>query len=260
MKLFKEYIFPRLILDLFPFYPMLMIFGIYSVDLHVDLNVIIGIFICYLILVIAFVYNDIADREADAPIKYAPHSFLNHLKSNLGLYKSKEGRRFRNIFCNESRNVFYGYIFLIVAVSLVLFLSLIFIGPLNLLLSIVMIFFAFAYSGTFFTLKKYAGFDLITHAFLLATSEIFFFWTFEESEIKIYSWIILIGATLYSVGGDLDNEYRDFDDDQGANLKNTAHFLGKTLTKQISVLCVILGIAFTVVGMVYRFVTMGSVY
>jgi 4-hydroxybenzoate polyprenyltransferase len=44
-------------------------------------------------------------------------------------------------------------------------------------------------------------------------------------------WLLVGGVTLFSAYGQLYNQLRDYEADQAAHLKNTAHFLGKTGTQ-----------------------------
>jgi 4-hydroxybenzoate polyprenyltransferase len=72
--------------------------------------------------------------------------------------------------------------------------------------------------------------------------------TYQTATISLWSILVLVGVMVYSIGGDLWNEYRDFEDDQKEGLRNTAAVLGKKRTKLFSKLLPLIGIAAVVAG------------
>ncbi len=232
MKLFKQYIYPRLILDLTTFYIPLMIFGIIAARLQFfSVQVLLGLVANYLMIIFAFIYNDVEDVEADAKYIFEPLSFLNHMRMNLAIYEQEKGkRRFQNPFSNGMLTRKDGFNILMTLIITSLVISIFVGGLLGFFIAVSNIIVGVLYSGGMVQFKSMPLIDVLSHCYLLAGVQIIYFMVFQNASVDIYSFILLLSVMGYSIGGDLWNEYRDFDSDQAAGLKNTASILGKKRT------------------------------
>ena len=236
MRLFKEYIYPRLILDLITFFVPLMAVGIIAARLNIfSFGVWLGIFANYLMLAFAFIYNDVEDADDDAKYQFEPLHILTHLKMNLGLHEQKPGfRRFQNPFSNGMLSKTDGFNLLVSIIVVSVFVSFLVGGFYGFLIALTNLVIGILYSGGVIRFKAYMLLDVLSHCYLLAGVQVLYFFTYAESRVDLFSYLLLVGAMLYSVGGDLWNEYRDFDEDKAAGLKNTASYLGKKNTNLAS--------------------------
>lgn len=258
MKLFTKYIYPRLMLDMITFYPPLMVIGWYAAGKIFDLNILVGVIANYLFLVIAFVYNDIKDREDDAGLKYQRLSFTEHVKSNLGLFKTNVGyKRFVNPFSNSDNQnrILTGYSFLIFIGILSILLSFFAGGIWTSLQAASMILVGVLYSGGGLRLKSVPIVDLISHSYILAGGQVLYFLTFESANLGLFSLLTFFGVTIYSIGGDLENEYRDFVEDRNAGITNTSSIMGEQLTYRSSQIIRSIGILLVLIAIVIRLFT-----
>lgn len=218
-KIFEEYIIQRYIKD-FIFYPPLMFFSVLASRLPIDLGVILGLGINYLLLFCSFLYNDIEDAEDDA---------------------KSVSKRFKNPFGYKVWSYKFGY-YLLFSIALISFLASYYIGgEVVLFLAVSNFIVGLLYSNKMLRLKAWPIIDLSSHAYLLAAVQVLFFMYLPNGTRDIWSWLIVFGIFLFSAGGDLLNEYRDYEDDREAGLLNTASFLGKGITKLISRSMFVLG-------------------
>lgn len=236
MKIFKQYIYPRLILDLVTFFIPLMAIGIIAARLDpFSKEVWLGILANYLMLIFAFIYNDIEDSEDDAKYKFEALSMGTHLKMNLGLHEQKAGlRRFQNPFSNGMLTKQDGFNILLSIIFISVIISFFVGGFYGFLLALSNIVMGILYSGGIVRFKAYLMLDILSHCYLLAGVQILYFFAYPQANIDLFSYILLAAAMSYSIGGDLWNEYRDFDEDTRAGLKNTASYLGKSNTNMAS--------------------------
>jgi 4-hydroxybenzoate polyprenyltransferase len=68
--------------------------------------------------------------------------------------------------------------------------------------------------------------DLLTHGYMLAAGQILFFAFLEGATLDAYTLLLAAGAFVFSMGGDLYNEIRDWGVDRDAGLGNTAGLVG----------------------------------
>lgn len=245
-------------LDMITFYPPLMVIGWYAAGKIFDLNILVGVIANYLFLVIAFVYNDIKDREDDAGLKYQRLSFTEHVKSNLGLFKTNVGyKRFVNPFSNSDNQnrILTGYSFLIFIGILSILLSFFAGGIWTSLQAASMILVGVLYSGGGLRLKSVPIVDLISHSYILAGGQVLYFLTFESANLGLFSLLTFFGVTIYSIGGDLENEYRDFVEDRNAGITNTSSIMGEQLTYRSSQIIRSIGILLVLIAIVIRLFT-----
>ena len=246
MKLLKDYIFPRLILDILTFYVFLVIVAVIAARLSVSIEVAIGLLINYLMLAFAFIYNDLKDREDDEKSPFKNFSVIEHLQIIFGVKLQEGYKRFRNPFVGDEW-VRTGYTIIAAIFALSLVASYLLGGHLFLAIAFSNLIIGLLYSGGFVRLKKYPIVDIFSHAYLLAGVQIIFFFAYEEAVLDIKSYSLLFSIFIFSMAGDLANEYRDFKEDQETGLKNTASFLGKKNTKIMGQLLQYFSLAVSVV-------------
>lgn len=236
-NIFTKYIIPRLGIDILGFYAMLILLSILAGQLTFNSNVILGMISMYLLLLSAFVVNDIADRQDDADCIYAPQSWQDNLRMILGLplvgTKPNGGKRFINIFSHQVPG-WVGWVIVVLAgvVALVISYSIAF----NVfVISSIMFIVGICYSSYPFRLKSKPILDIISHSLLLAGLPIMYFLAYPEAVIN-YASVLIVGLSMFiSIVGDLQNEYRDYEEDQAAGITNTAHMIGnKTLLGNIT--------------------------
>ena len=94
----------------------------------------------------------------------------------------------------------------------------------------------YLYSAKPFRFKSRPLIDIISHGFFLAEAEILIFALLPGSQFDVKTLLIAIGVYLFSMGGDLYNELRDWIVDREVGLKNTASILGYNVTRILSYL------------------------
>ncbi len=153
----------------------------------------------------------------------------------LGLSsKDHGGKRFHNVFSTGHVTVNTGYLVCLVLIVASLLVSSIIGGPLVLLIGLSNVVVGLLYSWKSIRLKSQPIIDILSHCYLLAISYPLFLLVLPGAQLDIWALLLTIALGAYSLGGDLDNEYRDFDEDTAAGLKNTASYLGKQNTMWVS--------------------------
>ncbi len=211
----------RTIMD---FYPFLMFLGFLVSRVKLDLNVILALGANLLLLVFAFMINDIADSKDDR--KDGEKAKRNPVSA---------GRISRQ----DALVATYVIGFFGVMLSVLINFSVGFIGLLILV-------FGFIYSMEPIRLKSRRITDVISHGLFLAALQILFFGAMPGGKLDAVTWIMALGVFIYSMGGDLYNEVRDFQVDQKAGITNTADMIGKKNANRISILFVIIGLLLVV--------------
>lgn len=243
----REYLFPRLVVDIFSFWAILSSLGYIFAYLHFDYKFVLGALANYFLLVFAFVFNDMEDAADDKSAAYMRQSWADNIKMMFGFPTSQEKipgiKRFKNPFAHQVWGRTAGYIFLGVLTTLALTFSWFAGGGWVLLIAAINLIIGFCYSWRKVRLKSMPFFDLLSHAFLLAGVQILYFLAFPTANITFFSVACLVLVFVYSVSGDLRNEYRDFQDDEQNGVSNTAMLLGKSLTHLISIALNILSTA-----------------
>lgn len=257
MKTFREYIYPRLFLDMLPFYPLLMVLGWLASGATVDYAFVLGLVANYIMLMFAFLINDIEDRADDARSQFKSLGTIRHVLYIFGLYKPTEKadpqtglpyRRFNNLFSSNYLTVSQGYSALLLMGAISFGLSHLAGGWPVSLVALSNIGIGLLYSLKSVRLKSVILADVLSHAYLLAGAQILYFMLYPSAELNAGSWILFAGGYLFSLAGDLDNEYRDFDEDRAAGIRNTSLLLGKERTNAMAKLIKVLSILICVGG------------
>ncbi len=223
-----SYFYKRLVKDLNSF-PALIIAAILATKIFSLKIIILATLANYLLMVVAFIYNDIEDRVEDAK---------SHKK------------RFKNPFSFHVLSLNQGYLIitLISLVSLIISYrlggtKLLFIAASNLLVSIL-------YSYKKFRLKSVPLIDLLSHSYMLASVQILYFMSLPQAVNTTSTLLVLLGVTAISIGGSLYNQQRDYEDDTKASIKNTASIIGKDLTFKLAKLTYLSGFLIVILGLI----------
>lgn len=194
------------------FYPFLILFGILSTRTYINLLSILLSISILLLLVAAFVINDVEDAEDDAkdPKK------VNRNPISAGIIKKSEG-----------------YIFYF-GLNILALLPLIFINLHLLILGLVTAVVGYIYSCKPLRLKSRPLVDVLSHGFFLAGAQVLMFALLPVSVFDNKTILTFIGLYLFSMGGDLYNELRDWVVDREVGLKNSSSFLGYNPTRFFS--------------------------
>lgn len=229
--IWKQYIFPRLIIDIFFFYALLCTLGLIVSRIDLNVNFGLGAIANYLMLVAAFLINDIEDRAEDAHSTYLPQTWADNLRMMIGMHtaapKVPGTKRFTNLFAHNILNVSTGYLLWGIIVVSSLILSMLAGGMWVFIIGLSNVVIGFLYSWHDVRLKSRPVLDLLSHAYLLAGVQIVYFLAYPNAVVDVWGVLIFLMVYLNSVSGDLRNEYRDFDEDQMHGIRNTATFLGK---------------------------------
>lgn len=202
------------------FYPILIVLGFVATKSAINLYSIITTISILLTLVAAFIINDVVDSDDDAkdPKK------VNRNPISAGIISKQEGFNFYLLFA---------------AVGV---LILLFINLHTLLLGIITTVIGYLYSAKPIRLKSRPIVDLLSHGFFLAAAIVLMFTYLPNATGSINTGLIVAGVYLFSIGGDLYNELRDWVVDRETGLKNTSHFLGIKASKLLSYILYTLGI------------------
>lgn len=237
INLLYEYVFPRLVLDIVLFYLTLLALATIVSLAPIDAKWFALATSSYLMTIFSFVYNDIEDAQDDAKSMYKYIDPVNHLLLALGIKNRRNtgGKRFRNPFSYGEISPRSGYITLFLLGILSLLLGFTGGGSEAALVVFTSLMTGLAYSHNIIRLKSRPLLDLLSHSYLLAGSQILLF-VVSYQHFRLETLIVLLGAMIYSIGSDLENEYRDFEDDRLSSIINTSTIIGKTHTKYLSAL------------------------
>jgi 4-hydroxybenzoate polyprenyltransferase len=241
--LIKQYFFPRLVVDIFFFYSLLVILGTLASDIERGIDWAAIVLTTYLMTIFSFLYNDMEDAEDDAQSKYKYVDPWNHFLLTLGFKNQYNtgGKRFKNPFAFDDLSRGMGYLLLLIIADASLLLSYIGGGWLAVAVCLSCLFTGFAYSNKTIRLKARPLLDLLSHSYLLAGAQIFLFMAITHTYFEVYSVIILLGAMIFSMGSDLENEFRDYEEDMAADIKNTSYYIGKVNAKRFSIATKLIG-------------------
>lgn len=96
------------------------------------------------------------------------------------------------------------------------------------------------YSWKSLRLKSLPLVDIISHVLMLGSLLVYAGFTVYSDNISAI-WLVGMGVALFSAYGQLYNQYRDYDNDKLAGLKNTASLLNETILKRLMYLSIALG-------------------
>lgn len=232
MRLIREYVIPRLGVDIVVFYVILMVVGMVAARVGLSVNVLWAFIANYLILVFAFIINDIEDQEEDAKAHYVPQTWQDNVRLALGFplkgVYPEGSKRFLNPFGHKLVSPEIGYIYCGIIVLASLIFSYLAGGWATLLCGLTILIVGFLYSIRLVRLKSQPVLDILSHAYLLAGAQVLFFLTLPGAIKDWVSWLLFAILFLASVAGDLRNEVRDFEEDQSAGIRNTSTIIGNS--------------------------------
>jgi len=202
------------------FYPFLIMFGFISTRTYINLMSITVSISLLLLLIASFVINDIEDSEDDAKdpkkVKRNPIS--------AGIITKNEGYTF------------------FVAINLLALLPLLFINTAIVLAGFLTAVVGYVYSASPLRLKSRPIVDVLSHGFFLAGAQIIIFALLPNNIADNKTLLTFLGIYLFSMGGDLYNEVRDWVVDRKVGLKNSASFLGFNLARYTSYSFYVVGV------------------
>jgi len=249
IRLIKNYIFPRLILDIVIFYIVVTFMGgigSRTTDFGLFLQAAIAV---YCVLAFSFVYNDIVDREDDKHSPYKPISIKEFYEASLGIKKQDGVKRFENPFSFGVMNVSGGYILMAVFAVLALVLSFGFGGGWGVLITALTLVLGIVYSGIgSVRVKSVPVLDILSHALLLAGFPVLIYYTMDITKLTAGSFLIFLGAAIGSLGGSFHNQYRDFEDDQASGIKNSSSIVGRNRSRVIGLAAYAIAAILIVIG------------
>lgn len=209
------------------FYLVLVVLGIFAAGLQLGFYLIIPAIVSLLILLYTFIINDCEDAEDDA-------------KDPKKIERNPISAR----FITYNQGLWIARITAAVTVLLALFIS----GWLSFMIVTTGLLLGHFYSSKTLRFKSLPLIDFISHSYFLAGVHLLIYFSLALAVVTTGSWFIFIGVCIFSAGGDLYNEYRDYAVDRATNIKNTAHFIGKQLTVLIGHGFFILGAIFVAFG------------
>jgi 4-hydroxybenzoate polyprenyltransferase len=227
-KMWKEYLLQRYVIDLHHM-PLLIMMAVVAARSENILALALAAIANYVMTVFAFMYNDVADRVEDG---------------------KSPGKRFKNPFSYNIWSLPYGAFLLALQVVFSLAVSWWIGGWVLFVIAAINLIFGYLYSSNFIRLKGLPLIDLLSHSFLLGGVTILYFMFIPGAMIDVWSWLIFAAVMLFSIGGDLHNEYRDFEDDREAGLSNTASFIGKDASQKLAKVAWVISALSAVVGII----------
>lgn len=208
------------------FYPFLIIFGILGTRSYINFTSITVSASILLLLVGSFIINDVEDSEDDAkdPKK------VNRNPISAGILTKSQGYYF-----------YFG-------VNVVALIPLLFINLQVFLVGLAIAIVGYYYSCYPLRFKSRPIIDVISHGFFLAGAEILIFAFLPNNLVDNKTVLVFVGLYLFSMGGDLYNEVRDWVVDREVGLKNSASILGFNLSRYISYTFYAVGSVLTALG------------
>ncbi|SRR5260221_7712736 len=213
------------IMDFFPILGILSVFGTRST---INIATIVTL-ICMLFLFLsAFIINDINDADDDAmdPKK----ALRNPISAKI-------------LTLEEAYNFFF-------LISLIGLVPLLFVSINSFIVGLAIFIVGYLYSAKPIRLKARVLLDILSHGFFLAAAQIIMFSQLPGSVLDKATITMAIAVYIFSMGGDLYNESRDWEVDRLSGLKNTSHYLGFKTTRILSISFYVLGVALVVASTV----------
>ena len=207
-NLFSDYLYPRYIKD--PrYFPILIVTAIIASHLKLTTFVGIAVIVNLFATISGYLINDIEDREDDV---------------------NSPGKRFINPFGYKIWNTLSGYVSLISIGLATLILSYFFNGLMPGLIILSNLLIGYLYSWKNLRLKSMPIIDILSHTYFLGVSTMIYFVFLPNAAWNLKTTLLILTVFFASAHSDLDNEYRDFDDDEKAGIRNSASYLGKKAT------------------------------
>lgn len=213
------------------FYWVLVVLGLIAATPIFSWQLVFAMLASLLVLLYTFIINDCEDAEDDAkdPAK------INRNPISEGFITYNEGL----------------WIARLTAIVTII-LSLLIGGWLGFFIVASALAIGHFYSAKSVRFKALPIIDVVSHAFFLSAAHILIYFVVPGARITLGSWFIVAGAAIFSAGGDLYNEYRDFEVDRATKLNNTSKFIGKSWTWRVARLYYVVGIVLVALGVLER--------
>ncbi|MEP7103238.1 MAG: UbiA family prenyltransferase [Candidatus Dojkabacteria bacterium] len=108
------------------------------------------------------------------------------------------------------------------------------------------------YSWKTVRFKSYPFIDLLSHCYALGVFQVVYFMLLSNGENSLIGVFSIVGIGLFSMGGALYNQIRDFEVDVKSKLNNTAITIGKGNANMLSILFYSLGVSLIAVAIILR--------
>lgn len=210
------------------FYIGLAIIGIIAAR-DISFQTLLGLIVTLVILAYTFAINDYEDAEDD--IKDSKKKLRNPVSSGFLTKK-------------EALNILIFIAFLAVMLS---FVSL---SLFPVIVALSSIFIGHLYSWKKVRLKNIPVLDFVSHGYFLAASEVLYFMSLPESNPSFGSVLIFLGSWIFSIGGSLYNEFRDYEVDRHTNISNTASIIKKDVLKWLVAFSYGVGLILITIGII----------
>jgi len=199
----------------------------YGDDVQLDWRLITIFFANFMAMAYAFIINDIEDAEDD---------------------KHEPTRAARNAIASGDLTIQQGWIIGggVAIISAALYAT----GGMNTFITgLVILILSHLYSWKPIRLKALPIVDILSHVlFLSALLMIAPYLIYQDSLRDI--WALALSMALFSGYGQFYNQFRDFESDQAAGLKNTASIIGKRgveITSYLSIVGAVIGLIYTII-------------
>jgi|GEM_PF-2723780 len=248
-RLLVNYIIPRLLLDIIIFFVFLTFAGIIGSRTFGFPNFVFTGIVVYSVLIFAFIFNDIVDRDDDKRSPFKNMTIREFYEASLSIRKQDGVKRFENPFSFGLLTVMQGYIWIALIAFISIILSFMVGGIFGLIVTVVTLLLGLLYSGIGrIRLKSIPVLDIVSHAFLLAGLPVLIYFSISPMQLTFGSWLIFVGATIGSLGGSFQNQYRDFEDDMAGGITNTSKFVGRKRSRTIAFIAYLVAVILVIVG------------
>ena len=196
-------------------------------------NFIFALLVSLLSVLFAYGINDIEDAEDDA---------------------KDIAKKQRNIISNGTlkKSTAFKLIYINLAACLILSINLGIIPSVIILLTLLL---GYLYSSKKYRLKSIPFMDFISHGFFLGAFQVFLFLAISNiNNINIYQILVAFGVWIFSIGGCIFNQVRDFEVDRISNIKNTVQLFGLSTGKFLYKIGYSLGSLIILIGLVMQMI------
>lgn len=237
MKRFKKaliafYRLSRINVILHDYFPALTIISIIAVGFKVSiLDFVIATLVSLSVHTYSFIVNDLEDAEDDA--RDEKKAKRNAISSGFITYKQ-------------------GQAILQLAAFPALIIALAIHGIPAFLIVLSGIVTGHLYSWKKMRYKSFPFIDILSHCYALGIFQVVYFMFLPGADNNLISVLCIIGIGLFSMGGALYNQVRDWKVDVAAKLNNTAITIGKKNGQLLSVLFFSFGLALLAVAVILR--------
>jgi 4-hydroxybenzoate polyprenyltransferase len=217
----------------FDFFWLLTLVSLFTINFKISiLDFLLGVLVSLSVILFGFAINDVEDADDDV---------------------KDEKKKKRNVISNGELSKSFAWKMIALTIALPLMLSLIFFGIYEIILVTLALIAGYGYSSKRLRWKSIAFLDFLSHGFFLSAFQIILFILIASVEFGIKEFVIVIGAWIFSIGGCIYNQVRDFEVDKLAKLKNTTQTFGLATGKILFIGGYSFGTILFVLGLIMNF-------